>query len=192
MKKAVKCKCNICGNYTIDVPGVGEICRVCFAENGFDDDNEIKDKRLNSYKDIGYVGGDPSWVRQPIGIELAGFYELENVDAQNDSQYIYTKKCLENKEKQYELAEESFYDENYSAVRWSKNYKGISKEESFKIFNALAYDDSIYGLYSAFNLALCYATGCGCKADISKSNEILKDISKYYDIYSNNKKITEH
>ena len=185
--KNKKFKCPICGNYTIENV-LGDICPVCFAEYGFDNsDSETTEKNIEKYKKTGHISGDVNWIRQPIGIELAGFYEPKNNEAQNDIQYIFAKKCLEDKEKQYELAEEAFYDLGSDVVKWSENYKGVSKEEAFKIFNALAYDGSECGLNSTFALALCYATGCGCKADLSKAEEILKDISRYYEIYSEGK-----
>lgn len=173
-----KNKCPICGHYS--VKDFGDICPVCFAEFGFDDtlDDEWIEKQRNNYKKNGMcIDADHELIRSPRGIELPGLYELNNIEAQNNPQYLFTKQCYENEINLFNKA-------NHKLINLTD--EDISEEEAFKIFNALAYKDNDIGLKSAFNLALCYASGHGCKKDLMEAQAVLDEIINYYEIKSSN------
>ena len=181
-------KCPICGYYT--VKDMGDICPVCFAELGYDDiiGNKWMKKLKNNYEKNGVCNdcGSDS-VRQPRGIELPGFYEPDNIEAQNDPRYLYTKQCYENDEELFHSAAYTLYDYlTNEEMKDDNTHNGISKDEVFNILNALAYKDDYIGLVSAFNLALCYAAGYGCKKDYGETESTLYDIMKYFEVRSSN------
>ena len=184
--KPRKGKCPICGNYSSE--GLGDICPICFCEPGYTPGlgDEGFEEEIESYKKTGMTAGtDPEWVRPPRGIELPGFYEPYNKEAQNDPKFIYTKQCIENEDELFYAADHIVIDDLSELEKKCDNsYKEMSKEEAFKILNALAYKGDTIGLRAAFDLALCYATGCGCKKDLLEAESVLEEIIDYYDITS--------
>ena len=185
-----KQKCPICGHYTLS--GLGSICEVCFWEDGYLTESEDIQKARESYKKVKACDDySLEYVREPRGIELPGLYESDNIEAQNDPQYLYTKQCYEKDSVLFYAAEHILLsDLSDEEKKWDNTYKDISKEETFKIFNALAYKDDYIGLRAAFNLALCYATGCGCKKDLLEAQAVLDEIMSYFDVNSSKGKLT--
>ena len=179
---AKKQKCPICGNYTFhENEGLGDICPVCFCELGYDDTNKSEDieRKKANYKRVGACEDDlVVFVRKPYGIELPGFNESDNIEATNDAKYIEYKKYLENAEINYEKAEERLSDYCGSSVHTPI----FLDDEAFNIFNALAFSEGIIGFKSAYSLAICYASGCGCKKNLDTAHYLLDDILKRYEI----------
>lgn len=184
MKKVIREKCPICGNYTFyedEGFGIGDICPVCFCELGYDDTNESEDieKEKENYKRVGACREDlVNYVRRPYGVELPGFNEPDNAEATSDPKYLEYKKYLENPKLNYEKAEERLSD--YCG---STNHTPIFlDDEAFEIFNAFAFQEGLIGFKAAYSLAICYATGCGCKKNIDTAHYLLDDILKRYKI----------
>lgn len=179
-----KQKCPICGHYTLN--GLGSICEVCFWEDGYLEKPEDIQKARESYKKAKACDEySLDYVRNPRGIELPGLYESDNIEALNNPQYLYTKQCYEDDVMLFDAAEHTLlHDLTDEEKKLDNTYKDMSKEEVFKIFNALAYKDDYIGLRSAFNLALCYASGCGCKKDLTKAQAVLDEIMNYFDVRS--------
>ena len=183
MKKVIRKKCPICGNYTFyEDEGQGDICPVCFCELGFDawpnDDGSMEEQR-QTYKKVGAVEeGLAELVRKPYGIELPGFNESDNMEATSDPKYLKYKKYLENLEANYEKAEERLSDYCGSTIHTPI----FLDDEAFEIFNALAFQEGLIGFKAAYSLAICYATGCGCKKNIDTAHYLLDDILKRYEI----------
>ena len=187
MRKSRKTKCPICGNYSL--LGPGDICRICFYGNIYNDNEEGLQKAKESYKQHGVCDRDfLDSTRPPRGIELPGLYEEDCKEARQSFDYQFTKSCLEDKENLYSQAEDALFKKYFGDdLIYDNTYKEISEKEAFNIFNALAYDESMEGLRSAFNLALCYATGFGCKKDIVDAQCVLDELTNYYDIKTNDK-----
>ena len=135
-------------------------------------------KKAN-YKRVGACKDDlVVFVRKPYGIELPGFNESDNIEATSDAKYIEYKKYLENAEINYEKAEERLLDYCGSSVHTPI----FLDDEAFNIFNALAFSEGIIGFKSAYSLAICYASGCGCKKNLDIAHYLLDDILKRYEI----------
>ena len=182
--KPRKEKCPICGNYTLS--GLGSICPVCFWEDGRLKKTEELKKAKETYKKI--KASDESYlqyVREPRGIELPGLYEPDNFEAQNNQQYLFTKSCYENNVDIdiYNAANHMLLSSLFEGKNKEDNeHKEVSNFAAFSFFNALAYKDDYIGLKSAFNLALCYASGCGCKKDLLEAQAVLDEIMSYFDV----------
>lgn len=182
MKKVSRYKCPICGNYTFGKDNYyqGEVCSVCFSELNFDNSNDekcIEEKK--TYKELGaYDEIFVDMVRKPYGVELPGFNELNNLETQNDSKYLKYKKYLENAERYFDEAYETFTDYCDSTI----HQQSSTDEEVFEIFNALAFTNGEIGFKAAYSLAICYAIGYGHKQNMSVASYILEDILNTYEV----------
>ena len=148
---------------------------------GYIDTNKQKniEKEIESYKRVGAC--EPNvidFVRRPYGVELPGFNEPDNAEATCDPKYLDYKKYLENPEVNYEKAEERLSDYCGSSIHTPI----FLDDETFEIFNALAFQEGLIGFKAAYSLAICYATGCGCKENIDTAHYLLDDILKRYEV----------
>lgn len=179
MKTIKKYQCPICGNYTLDAKNECDICDVCFWED--DGSEEYPDEDFGP-NHISFNDAKKSWnekgcikesvrkfTRRPLGIELP----------KDSKEYEDIKKYIDDAEDSYLLAVQPLiFETSYRSNNEPEHLE--AKHKAFEIFNALAFLDEKVGQKAAANLALCYASGYGCRKNLSRAHFILEEIENIY------------